>query len=187
MGRAAGAHHAHHGQGQEPPPAVRREARTAAARGRRTPDRRRRHPADREHPRRSRRTRVALQRRLRPHRCGSPGCGPDSFHTRLPPPVPGTARSTRRQVPPAVRRTDPAAQRTAGPRQGSCPAPLAPPGHRPAGDHPGRTERGQGLRPEVADQRCRNGRRRHPPPARERTGAGRLVPLRRRRGDAVLQ
>ena len=47
---------------------LRRTARAAAPRRRRTPDRRRRHPADRQHQRRSRRTRLPLRRRHRPHR-----------------------------------------------------------------------------------------------------------------------
>ena len=86
---AARAHHAHHGQGQEPPPALRRTARTAAARGRRTPDRRRRHTAHRQHQRRSRRTRLPLRRRLRPHRRRTPRRGPRRLHPRVPRPAPG--------------------------------------------------------------------------------------------------
>ena len=50
VGCAAGPHHAHHGQGQEPRARIRRTARAAAAGGRRTTDRGRCGPADRQHP-----------------------------------------------------------------------------------------------------------------------------------------
>ena len=110
LGRPAGAHHAHDGQGQERRARRRGHPRAGRPDHRRGAGRRGRRHADRQHRPRGQAADQPVRRRARPRRGRPPGRRPVGVPAARPGRRPGRARAARGRARAAVRRPDPAAQ-----------------------------------------------------------------------------